>query len=369
MRWLADPASFEPPRPARARRRTRILLLGLLLATLVLVAAGLLSRDRTVSPSPAEVAVAPQSAQSQQQPQEQAQQPAPPLAPTEALAADDEPPPQASVPTLTSDDRNLSFARRAGLHRVANPLQLTASVAYAVDASSGEVLYARNDLAILPVASLTKLVMAMVVLDSGASLNERITIADADIDRQRHSRSRLAVGTQLTRATALRLALMSSENRAAHALGRTYPGGRDAFVQRMNLKARELGAVHATFVDPTGLSNANQATAQDVALIVAAASKYQPIRQYSTTARYSGRFGNRQLTYLNSNRLVRHDQWPITLQKTGYIVEAGQCLALMTKIAGRSVIVVLLDAGSFAHRIDDARKLRQWLAKRGAPGR
>jgi len=358
MRWLPDPATFEPHRPTRrARRRTRILLLALLLSVLVLAATGLLRRDRASSPPPAAVVVAPQ------------QQPAPPPASAQELAPDDDPPSRASVPPLLSDDRNLSFARRAGLHREANPLQLTASVAYAVDAASGEVLYARNDLAILPIASLTKLVMAMVVLDSGASLDERITIADDDIDRQRHSRSRLAVGTQLTRAAALRLALMSSENRAAHALGRTFPGGLDEFVRRMNLKARELGALHATFVDPTGLSNANRAAAPDVALIVAAASKYQPIRQYSTTARYSGRFGNRQLTYLNSNRLVRQDRWPITLQKTGYIVEAGQCLALMTKVAGRSVIVVLLDAGSFAHRTEDARKLRKWLAARAAPSR
>lgn len=278
-----------------------------------------------------------------------------------ALELSHESDPQATVPQLLSDNKNLSFARRAGLHRAENPLQLTASTAYVADAKSGEVLYARNERMILPIASLTKLVTAMVLLDSGVSLNKRITITSDDVDRLRHSRSRLPVGTPLTRGVALRLALMSSENRAAHAIGRTFPGGMLEFVRRMNLKARQLKALHAKFVDPTGLSNANQATARDLASIVVGAANYRNIRRYSTTSRYVARFGKRQLTYLNSNRLVRYDRWPIALQKTGYIVEAGQCLAMMMRAAGRSVVVVLLDAGSIRHRSQDARKLRQWL--------
>lgn len=298
-------------------------------------------------------------------------QPAPPGAVVQEDPSDGEdlaPAVQAEQPALLSDDTNLSFARRAGLHRAENPLRLTASAAIVVDAESGETLFARNDTAILPIASLTKLVTAMVLLDSGASLRQRITIADVDVDRLRHSRSRLRVGTRLARGEALRLALMSSENRAAHALARTHPAGLEAFVRQMNAKAREIGAAHATFADPTGLSNANRATARDVAAIVAAAAKYPLLRQYSTTSRHVGRYGKRRLTYLNSNRLVRLDRWPVSLQKTGYIVEAGWCLAMTLRVAGRPVNVVLLDAGSVRHRGEDARKLRRWLAK-GAPGK
>lgn len=352
MRWLPDPATFEVHRPSRSRRGRRVLLLGLLIAVLFLVAAWLFPLDRVSSSAPASMGTThpnrlPRNLQ---------------VTPTSMLAPDDDPAPQASVPALLSDDTNLSFARRSDLHRAANPLQLTASVGFAVDASSGEVLYARNDQAVLPIASLTKLVTAMVLLDEGVSLRRRITIAAEDVDHLRNSRSRLPVGTRLTRDVALRLALMSSENRAAHALGRTFPGGLDEFVRQMNLKAKEILALHATFVDPTGLSNANQATARDVASIVAAASRYSLIRRYSTTKRYFASFGKRKLTYLNSNRLVRYDRWPIKLQKTGYIVEAGQCLTLMLQVAGRSVIVVLLDAGSIQHRSEDARKLRRWIS-------
>lgn len=357
MRWLPDPATFEVHRSARPRRGRRILLLALLIAVLCLVVARLLPLERVSPAAPAPLAL------TQPNPLPRA----PEVSPDAALSPDDDPAPPNLVPVLRSEDINLSFARRAGLHRAENPLQLTASVAYAVDARSKEVLYARNDSAVLPVASLTKLLTAMVVLDAGVSLQRRITIAAEDVDRLRHSRSRLPVGTQLTRDVALRLALMSSENRAAHALGRTFPGGLDEFVRRMNAKAKEILALHATFVDPTGLSNANQATARDVASIVAAASSYRLIRQYSTTKRYLARFGKRTLTYLNSNRLVRYDRWPMKLQKTGYIVEAGQCLALRLQMASRSVIVVLLDAGSVQHRSEDARKLRRWISDHPKP--
>lgn len=362
MRWLPDPRTFEVHRPSQSRKGRRILLLGLLIAVLCLIAARLLPLDR-VSRSTLE----PMGGVTQPNPLPQDLQVSPSPSPSPALAPDDDPAPQASVPLLRSDDVNLSFARRAGLHRTENPLQLTASVGYAVDASSGEVLYARNDQAVLPIASLTKLVTAMVLLDQGVSLHKRITISADDVDRLRNSRSRLPVGTRLTRNVALRLALMSSENRAAHALGRTFPGGLDEFVRQMNLKAKEILALDATFVDPTGLSNANQATARDVASIVAAASNYPLIRGYSTTKRYLARFGKRTLTYLNSNRLLRNDRWPVKVQKTGYIVEAGQCLTLMLQVASRSVIVVLLDAGSIQHRSEDARKLRRWLSINRTP--
>lgn len=266
-------------------------------------------------------------------------------------------------PRLASANTDLSFARRAGLHTAPNPLRLTASVAVAIDAQSREVLYARNEHAILPIASLTKLLTGMVLIDSQVPMTERIRIDAADIDTLRHSRSRLRVGTTLTRSQALRLALMSSENRAAHALARTFPGGMDAFVATMNRKAAQLGMRDSRFVDPTGLSNGNRATGRDVATLVLAASAYPLLGAYSTTRQHVAALGGQRLQYVNSNRLVRHAGWPIALQKTGYIVEAGQCLGMLTRAAGRPVALVLLDAGSLRTRGEDARKLRRWVRR------
>ena len=284
--------------------------------------------------------------------------------PGDAQVDDGAAPEQAYEPALSSSDSNLSFARRAGLHRAANPLQLTASAALAVDATSGDVVYGRNEQAILPIASLTKLLAGIVLLEAKLPMSQRIRITRDDVDTLRYSRSRLRVGTSLTRSEALRLALMSSENRAAHALARTYPGGVPAFVAQMNHKAAQLGMDHSRFVDPTGLSNQNRATAGNVATLVVAASKYPLLRSYSTTRRHVAVFGSRRLQYLNSNRLVRQSGWTIQLQKTGYIVEAGQCLAMLTRVRGRPVVLVLLDAGSFATRTEDARRLQRWTARR-----
>lgn len=267
-------------------------------------------------------------------------------------------------PVPVSDDRDLSLARRAGLHRAANALHLTASAALAVDGETGEVLYGRNELAILPIASLTKLLTAMVLLDARLPMSQRIRIAREDVDTLRHSRSRLRVGTTLTRAHALQLALMSSENRAAHALARTYPGGVPAFVAQMNRKAAELGMDHSRFADPTGLSNENRATARDVVALVLAASKYPEVRRYTTTRRHLAVFPRYKVQYLNANRLVRHSGWEIAVQKTGYIVEAGQSMAMLTRTAqGHSVVLVTLDAGSVTARAQDARKLRRWAGR------
>jgi D-alanyl-D-alanine endopeptidase (penicillin-binding protein 7) len=273
-------------------------------------------------------------------------------------------PPRAFAPVLASGNTNLSFAHRAGLHRTPNPLRLTASVALAMDARDGQVLYARNERAILPIASLTKLLTGIVVLEARLPMSERIRITRDDVDTLRHSRSRLRVGTTLTRAHALQLALMSSENRAAHALARTFPGGVPAFVARMNRKAKELGMEGSRFVDPAGLSNGNRATARDVATLVVAASKYTVLRQDSTTKRHVAVFKARRLQYLNSNRLVRYKAWPIELQKTGYIVEAGHCMAMLTRTRGRPVVLVLMDAGSVKERGLDARKLRVWVSRK-----
>jgi len=277
--------------------------------------------------------------------------------------ADDDSPrvPEAFRPTLLNDNANLSYARRAGLHRSANPLLLTASAVVLADRQTGEVLYARNDHAILPIASLTKLLAGIVILESKLPLDAPIRVTREDVDTLRHSRSRLRVGTTLTRREALRLALMSSENRAAHALARTFAGGIEAFVAAMNLRARALGMHDSSFMDPTGLSNRNRATARDVAKLVAAAAGYPLLRSYSTTSQRVVTFAQRKLSYLNSNRLVRAG-WPIQLQKTGYIVEAGQCMAMALRVGGRDLVMVLLDSGSRASRQEDALRLRRWAA-------
>lgn len=264
-------------------------------------------------------------------------------------------------PALTSANSNLSFAHRAGLHQTPNPLGLSASAAMAVDRHSGRVLYARNEHAILPIASLTKLLSAMVVLDAKLPMKASLRITRDDVDQLRHSRSRLRVGTRLTRAEALRLALMSSENRAAHALARTYPGGVAEFVRAMNRKADEIGMTGSTFYDPTGLTNRNRATASDVVALASAATQYPTLRQYTTIRRHRAVFGQRRVKYLNSNRLVRYTQWPIKLQKTGYIVESGHCMVMVTRVEQRSVILVLLDSGSVNQAANDARKLRAWV--------
>ena len=181
------------------------------------------------------------------------------------------------------------------------------------------------------------------------------------MDTERNSRSRLRVGTSLSRAEALHLALMSSENRAAHALGRTFPGGLSAFVEAMNARARLLGMEQTTFVDPTGLSNRNQSSVRDVATLAAAAAKHPVLREYSTTPLRRVEFDGRKLLYRNSNRLIMNSSWEIALQKTGYIIEAGQCLEMATRLGEREVILVLLDSASKGSRSADAERLRRWV--------
>ena len=256
----------------------------------------------------------------------------------------------------------LSFGRAQGLHQTPDPLRLNSSAMVLIDRDSGEVLLRKNDQAVLPIASLTKLMTSVVVLEAKQPMDEVLTITEEDVDNERHSRSRLRVGTQLTRQEALHLALMSSENRAAHALGRAYPGGLPKMVEAMNAKARQLGMKNSAFVDPTGLSNANKSTARDVALLVRAASAQPLIAEYSTTPQHVASLGNKSLQYINSNRLVRSGKagWDIDLQKTGYIVEAGRCLTMATEVAGRNLVMVLLDAESNGARLQDAERLRRW---------
>jgi D-alanyl-D-alanine endopeptidase (penicillin-binding protein 7) len=186
------------------------------------------------------------------------------------------------------------------------------------------------------------------------------------VDLERHSRSRLKVGTVLTRDEALRLALMSSENRAAHALGRTWPQGLAAFVAAMNAKARQLGMTNTSYVDPTGLSSGNRSSARDLTALAVAASRHEILRAYSTTQQHLFDAGPKTLRYNNSNRLVKNPRWDIALQKTGYIIEAGHCVVMRTRVAGRDLVMVLLDASDNASRSADADRIRHWLDPRAA---
>lgn len=234
-----------------------------------------------------------------------------------------------------------------------------------VDQLTGRVLLSRNANEVVPIASLTKLMTAMVVLDRQQSLKETISVSYQDVDTLRHSRSRLPVGTTITREEALRLALMSSENRAASALARHYPGGSRAFVKAMNAKARLLGLGNTYFSESTGLSAGNVSTARDLSRMLMAASRYPLIREFSTGTDYTVDVANGSLReFRNTNGLVRDPDWRIGLSKTGYIREAGRCLMMQAWLKGRPLLVVLLDSTGKYTRTADAQRLRKWLAER-----
>jgi len=254
-----------------------------------------------------------------------------------------------------------SYGKLAGLHATDDELDLKSSVALVIDQDTREVLFSKNEQAVLPIASLTKLMTAMVISEAHLPMDEMITISQDDVDTEKGSSSRLRVGTQMTRAEALHLALMSSENRAAHALGRTYPGGLQVFVAAMNAKARLLGMKDTQYVEPTGLSFRNQSSAQDLATLVGAAYHDPMLREYSTSQGYELAMGKRTLHYNNTNRLVKNPNWEIGLQKTGYISEAGQCLVMQAKVAGRKLIMVFLDSAGKLSRLGDAERVRRWV--------
>ncbi|WP_211218412.1 D-alanyl-D-alanine endopeptidase [Tepidiphilus margaritifer] len=218
----------------------------------------------------------------------------------------------------------------------------------------------------MPIASITKLMTAMVVLESRLPLDETITVGPEDVDTLKGSSSRLPVGTRLTRREALLLALMASENRAAMALSRHYPGGRPAFLQAMNVKARMLGMRNSHFVDPAGLNPANVASMQDLVKMVRAASEYPLIRDFSTREKAEVQIGRRLVQFGTTNRLVKRDDWHITLQKTGYTSEAGRCLVMLTEVSGRPVIMVLMNSQGKLTRVADAQRLRRWLETGGS---
>ena len=241
-------------------------------------------------------------------------------------------------------------------------LDLKSSAALVIEQAGGRTLYAKNIDAVVPIASITKLMTAMVALDAQLNLHEQIVINGEDVDLIKHTRSRLKIGTVLERDELLRLALMASENRAASALARSYPGGTPAFVAAMNRKAAELGMARTRFVDSTGLSSENVSTAQDLANLVVAADRYPLIQEYTTLTSHTVTTDTgRVLAFRNSNGLVKDGAWHIDVSKTGYIAEAGRCLVMQARIATKPVVIILLDSWGKYTRIGDANRIKKWM--------
>lgn len=241
------------------------------------------------------------------------------------------------------------------------PLNLESRAAVVINADTGETLYSKNPTRTMPIASITKLMTAMITLDARLPMDEVITITEADVDKIKHTSSRLAVGTSMTRSEALLLALMASENRAAASLVRTYPGGAQAAVAAMNRKARELGMTHANFADGTGLNAQNVASPSDLVRMVKAARNYPDIRRFSTTSEYDLATNHRVLPYRNTNALVKNDTWQIDVSKTGFINEAGKCLVMHARVNETPVVIVLMDSNGKYTRIGDANRVKKWL--------
>ncbi|MFP3601783.1 D-alanyl-D-alanine endopeptidase [Paraburkholderia sp. SIMBA_053] len=301
-------------------------------------------------------------------------------------AAVDDDAPRASVKrkrvTYTSSGRHRSVVRRVayeprqptvgqafGLHETPDALMLRSSVAYVVDQNTGEPLFDKNSRAVVPIASITKLMTAMVVLDSKEPMTDQLEVTDEDRDYEKNTGSRLSVGSVLSREDMLHIALMASENRAAAALSRYFPGGRPAFLAAMNAKARQLGMTDTHFENPTGLTSQNVSSARDLVKMVNAAYQYPLIRRFSTDHSYEVYTGKRTLAYNSTNALVRNPTWDIGLQKTGFINEAGECLVMQANIHGRPMVLVLLDSSGKYSRFADATRLRTWLDNGGDQAR
>ncbi len=248
-----------------------------------------------------------------------------------------------------------------GKHAGSNEPALRSSAALVLDATGASVLYARHSDVAMPIASITKLMTALVVMEAGQPLDETLEISSEDVARGRGAFSRLTPGVTLTRGDLMHLALMASENRAAHALARNYPGGVDACVDAMNRRASELGMSNARFVEPTGLSEENVASAEDLSKLVMAAARVPAIREYSTDTSYEVQVGRRLLTYRSTDSLTSKPDWDIVVQKTGYIARAGRCLVMQTVIEARTVVIVLLNSYGKRTRIADARRIRRWM--------
>ncbi|KAA1016035.1 D-alanyl-D-alanine endopeptidase [Paraburkholderia panacisoli] len=302
------------------------------------------------------------------------------------VAAADDDAPRVNVKrkrvSFTSNGRHHSVMRRVayeprqptvgqafGLHETPDALMLRSSVAYVIDQNTGESLFDKNSRAVVPIASITKLMTAMVVLDSKEPMTDQIEVTDEDRDYEKNTGSRLSVGSVLSREDMLHIALMASENRAAAALSRYFPGGRPAFLAAMNAKAKQLGMTDTHFENPTGLTSQNVSSARDLVKMVNAAYQYPVIRRFSTDHSYEVYTGKRTLAYNSTNALVRNPTWDIGLQKTGFINEAGECLVMQATIHGRPMIMVLLDSSGKYSRFADASRLRTWLDNGGDQAR
>jgi D-alanyl-D-alanine endopeptidase (penicillin-binding protein 7) len=271
----------------------------------------------------------------------------------------------ASLPAWAAGDLHKTTAKRLQYSSKPISLPLRSGAVLVLDQETGEPLLSKNMDQVLPIASITKLMTAMVILDSDLPLLESISIEKGDVDRMKGSRSKLAVGTTLMRAEMLKLALMASENRAAAALARNFPGGTPAFVVAMNQKSAELGMSNSRFVDATGLHPGNVSTAGDLAKMAAAAHRYPLIREYTTTDYFRIESEEKRrrhvLAFVNSNRLLKSRQWEIGLSKTGYISEAGRCLVMQAMIGDKPRIIVLLDSWGKLSRIGDANRIKRWI--------
>ena len=254
-----------------------------------------------------------------------------------------------------------SFGELDGLHAKSGPLDLKSGVALVVDQDTHEVLFSKNDRVVLPIASLSKLMAGLVISESGLPMDHMITVTQDDVDTIKHSRSRLRVGTVLSRGEMLHLALMNSENRATHALARTYPGGVPAFVAVMNAKAKMIGMMDTHYVEPTGLSFHNQSTAHDLALLANVAYQVPLLREITTSHGMDVDMGRSVVAFHNTDVLVKNPGWDIGLSKTGFINEAGHCLLMQAKISGRNLIMVFLDSVGSYSRFADAERVRRWL--------
>jgi serine-type D-Ala-D-Ala endopeptidase (penicillin-binding protein 7) len=264
---------------------------------------------------------------------------------------------QAAIPAGTVQKTHLKYSSRSSL---ADPA-LHSSAALVLDTTRSSVLYSRHADVALPIASITKLMTALVVMDAAQPLDEMLEVSTDDRSLGKSSVSRLAPGTRLSRGDLMHLALMASENRAAHVLGRSYPGGVEACVAAMNAKARELGMMNAHFVEPTGLSDENVASPEDLSKLVMAAAKVPAIREFSTDSDYVVPIGRRMVHFRNTDSLVSKPDWNIVVQKTGYIHEAGRCLVMQTVIEDRTVVIVLLNSFGKRTRVADARRVRRWV--------
>ncbi len=238
---------------------------------------------------------------------------------------------------------------------------LASNAVLVVDEETQDVLLSKNSTLVSPIASITKLMTSLVVLEAGQPMDEMIEITDEDQNLERYSSSRLRKGTRLTRAELLHLALMASENRAAHAIARSYPGGLDACIHAMNAKARELGMDSTHYVEPTGLSEFNVSNPEDLARLVTEASANSTIRDYSTDDRFAVPMGRHLVEFHTTDRLVANPSWTIVLQKTGYIVEAGRCLVMKAIIENRPTVIVLMNSTGMQTRLADAQRIKSWL--------